>query len=57
MKTKINVRNQALIFIKDCGNLKQLKNVKSNNNTMGSHLASCRVIFKPATMKYKKTAL
>ena len=57
MKTKINIRNQALIFIKDCGNLKQLKNVKINNNTMGFHLASCRVIFKPATMKYKKTAL
>ena len=32
-------------------NLKHLKNVKAINNTTGSHLVSCRVIPKPATMQ------
>ena len=39
------------IFSEDPGNLKHPKNVKSINNTMGSHLVSCRVIPRPATMK------
>ena len=39
------------IFIEDSGNLKHPKNVKSINNTTGSHLISCRVIPRPATMK------
>ena len=39
------------IFIEDSGNLKHPKNVKSINNTTVSHLVSCRVIPRPATMK------
>ena len=39
------------IFSEDSGNLKHPKNVKSINNTMGSHIISCRVIPTPATMK------
>ena len=40
------------IFIKDTGNLKHPKNVKSISNTKVSHLVSCRVIARPATMKW-----
>ena len=39
------------IFIEDSSNLKHHKNVKSINNTTSSYLVSCRVIFRPATMK------
>ena len=39
------------IFIEDSSNLKHPKNVKSINNTTSSYLVSCRVIFRPATMK------
>ena len=39
------------IFIEDSGNLKHPKNVKSINNSTVSHLVSCRVIPRPATMK------
>ena len=39
------------IFIEDFGNLKHPKNVKSINNTTVSHLVSCLVIPRPATMK------
>ena len=39
------------IFIKDSGNLKNPKNVKSINNTTVSHLVSCRVIHRPAMQK------
>ena len=39
------------IFIKNSGNLKHPKNKKSINNTKVSHLVSCRVIPRPATMK------
>ena len=38
-------------FIEDSGNLKHPKNVKSIYNSTVSHLASCRVIPRPATMK------
>ena len=44
----------AQIFIEDCSNLEQIKNVKSYT---GSHLASCCVIFRLATVKYKQTVL
>ena len=36
------------IFIEDSGNLKHPKNI---NNATGSHLGSCRVIPRLATMK------
>ena len=39
------------IFIEDPGNLKHLKNVKSNNNSFISYLVSCRVISKAAFVK------
>ena len=39
------------ILIEDSGNLKHPKNVKSISNTTVSHLVSCRVIPRPATMK------
>ena len=39
------------IFIKNSGNLKHPKNKKNINNTKVSHLVSCRVIPRPATMK------
>ena len=39
------------IYIEDFGKFKHPKIVKSNNNTTVSHLASCRVIPKPVTMK------
>ena len=39
------------IFIEDSSKLKHPKHVKSINNTTSSYLVSCRVIFKPATMK------
>ena len=39
------------ILIKVSGNLKHPKNVKSISNTSVSHLVSCRVIPRPATMK------
>ena len=39
------------ILIKDFGNLTHPKNMKSINNNTVSHLASCRVIPRPATMK------
>ena len=41
----------AQFFIKDFVKLKQPKNVKSINNATDSHLVSCRVIPRPATMK------
>ena len=36
------------IFIEDSGNLKNVTNI---NNTTTSHLVSCRVILRPATVK------
>ena len=39
------------ILIKDSGNLKHPKNVKSISNTTVYHLASCRVKPRSATMK------
>ena len=39
------------ILIEDSGNLKHPKNVKSISNTTASHLDSCRVIPRAATMK------
>ena len=39
------------ILIEDSGNLKHLKNVESISNTTVSHLVSCRVIPRAATMK------
>ena len=39
------------ILIEDSGNLEHPKNVKSISNTTVSHLVSCRVIPRPATMK------
>ena len=45
------------IFFKDCGNIKQLKNMKIYSNTTGFHLTSCRAIFRPANIKYKETVL
>ena len=41
-------------FIKDSGNLKHPKNMKSINNATGSHIVSFRVIPKPATVKWWK---
>ena len=38
------------IFIEDSSNLKHPKNAKNLNNTTSSHLVSCRVIPRPATM-------
>ena len=38
-------------FIGDSGNLKHPKNVKIINNTTVSHLVSCRVMPRSATMK------
>ena len=38
------------ILIEDSGNLKHPKNVKSISNTTVSHLVSCRLILRPATM-------
>ena len=39
------------ISIENSGNFKHPKNMKNINNTTVSHLVSCRVIPKPATMK------
>ena len=39
------------ILIEDSGNVKLPKNVKSVNSTMLSHIASCHVIPRSATMK------
>ena len=39
------------IFTEDSGNLKHPKKVKIINNNTGSHLVSCRVIPRPATVK------
>ena len=39
------------VFMEDSGHLTHSKNVKSINNTTGSHLVSCRVIPRPASMK------
>ena len=39
------------ILIEDSRNLKHPKNVKSISNPAVSHLVSCRVIPRPATMK------
>ena len=39
------------LLIEDSSNLKHPKNVKSISNTAVSHLVSCRVIPRPATMK------
>ena len=39
------------ILIKDSGNLKDPKNMKSISNTTVSHLASCCAIPRPATIK------
>ena len=60
MKTYLNFRDQtwnfypisikAQVFIEDCGKLKHPKKVKSINNTTASHLVSCRVITRLATM-------
>ena len=38
------------ILIEDSGNLEHPKNVKSISNTTVSHLVSCRLILRPATM-------
>ena len=38
-------------FIEDSSNLKHPKNVKSVNNITSYYLVSCRVIFRPDTMK------
>ena len=38
------------IFIEDSGKPKHPKNGKSISNTTGSHLVSCRVISRPATV-------
>ena len=45
------------IFIEDSGNFKHPKNMKNINNTTVSHLVSCRVIPKPATMKGREKKL
>ena len=39
------------VFMEDSGHLRHPKKVKSINNTTGSHLVSCRVIPRPASMK------
>ena len=39
------------ILLEDSGNLNHPKNVKSISNTMVSHLVSCHVKPRPATMK------
>ena len=41
----------SYILIEHSGNLQHPKNVKSISNTTVSHLVSCRVISRPATMK------
>ena len=42
------------IFIEDPGNLKLFKNLKTNNDSTGSHLVSCRVITSSAIVKGEK---
>ena len=44
-------KHDAQILIEGSGNLKHSINVRSISNTKVSHLVSCRVIPRPATMK------
>ena len=51
----VSIMPQILIKVSD--NLKHPKNVKSISNTSVSHLVSCRVIPRPATMKMWENAV
>ena len=40
------------VFIEDSSNPKNVKSINSNNGLTNSYLVSCRVIPRPATMKW-----